>query len=42
MRDLPITNEARLLYRASCKKQEDYVKVQQDKGVNLPQSVFGS
>ncbi len=34
--DLPITTEAKLFYLTNCLRQYDYVKAQQDNGVDYP------
>jgi hypothetical protein len=36
MNELPVTDEARLFYRASCKKQDNDIKAQQDGGIDPP------
>jgi hypothetical protein len=36
MKELPITSEAMLFYRTSCRYQDSYIKAQQKSGVDPP------
>ncbi|MDA2920626.1 hypothetical protein MYX76_14230 [Desulfobacterota bacterium AH_259_B03_O07] len=36
MQSLPVTSEAKLLYLSNCEMQDDYIKEQQDNGVDPP------
>ncbi len=36
MRSLPATKEAKLFYLSNCEMQDDYIKEQQDNGIDSP------
>jgi len=36
MQSLPVTREAKLFYLSNCEMQDDYIKSQQDSGIDPP------